>query len=545
MYEPILKTSGLNRYAVNGFKGINETEAAADNELVYTENVTGAFPSVSTRPHIKQLDTVGADIKRIAGLEKSGEGYLFTGIAEDENGVRFFYRNSPVPFEGLYAYTLKAESVCIMGTKIMIFPDKVYFDEAAPDSGLCDMTRSESISSAQFYSSLSEDGVITNYISGGDFSQFRRGESVVIRGCTADENNVVRADEAVGDDIVSAIVEKIESGRMYLLCYTASGEDKAFVNATSGCTVSADIPDMNRVCCQNNRLWGTSSDGSTIYASKLGDPFDFNSFAGISTDSWWGKVADRGEFTGIYPYQNHVYAFKRDCIHEIYGDKPSNFKMPYTVKCGAVDGDSITELDGVMYFASGDGVYAYNGGVPTKISHKLTARPKTSCAAAYDGKLFCVLDGVMYMYDTERGHWYRIGERKTEQCFVCADGLFFVSDGTLERWDDGAEQVKWCVQTKEFFRNDAKKNGCVNVWLKLALGASSCAAVYTSADGGEFRRWGIVRGDSRTCRVPVRFRKCDTFAIRVEGSGDAKLYGIEFENYGGGYAVAEKADDVV
>lgn len=545
MYEPILKTSGLNRYAVNGFKGINETDSAADNELVYTENVTGSFPSVSTRPHIKRLDTTGADIKRAARLEKIGEGYLFTGIAEDESGVRFFYRNSPVPFEGLYSYTLTAESVCIMGTKIMIFPDKVYFDEDSPENGLRDMTRSESISSAQFYSSVSEDGVITNYISGGSFSQFRRGESVVIRGCTTEENNVVRADEAVGDDIVSAIVEKIENGKMYLLCYTASGEDKSFVNAASGCTVSADIPDMNRVCCQSNRLWGTSSDGSTIYASKLGDPFDFNSFAGISTDSWWGKVADTGEFTGIYPYQNHVYAFKKDCIHEIYGDKPSNFKMPYTVKCGAVDGDSITELDGVMYFASSDGVYEYNGGIPTKISHKLTARPEKSCAAAYDGKLFCVLDGVTYMYETERGHWYRIGARKTEQCFVCADGLFFVSDGTLERWDDGTEQIKWCVQTKEFFRNDAKKNSCVNVWLKLALGESSCAAVYTSADGGEFRRWGIVRGDARTCRVPVRFRKCDTFSIRIEGTGDAKLYGIEFENYGGGYAIAEKADDVM
>ena len=61
-----------------------------------------------------------------------------------------FYRNSPVPFEGLYSYTLTAESVCIMGTKIMIFPDKVYFDEDSPENGLRDMTRSESISSAPF-----------------------------------------------------------------------------------------------------------------------------------------------------------------------------------------------------------------------------------------------------------------------------------------------------------------------------------------------------------------------------------------------------------
>ena len=370
---------------------------------------------------------------------------------------------------------------------------------------------------------------------------FRRGESVVIRGCAAEKNNVVRADKAAGSDIVSAIVESIEDDRMYLLCYTASGEDAAFDEVTSSCTVGADIPDMNRVCCQNNRLWGTSEDGTMVYASKLGDPLDFNSFAGISTDSWWSIVASEGEFTGIYPYQNHVYAFKRDCIHEIYGDKPSNFKIPYSVKCGTVDGDSITELGGVMYFAAADGVYAYNGGIPTKISQKIMVQPESAKATAWGERVFMSFDGVMYVYDTERSGWYRIGDRANEQCYTDGNGLFFVADGVLERWDTGREMVRWCVQTKEFFREDSEKNGCVNIWLKLALSEGACVAVYTSADGGGFKRWGVVRGDSGTRRVPVRFRRCDTFSIRLEGMGDAKLYGIEFENYSGGYDVPKKS----
>lgn len=540
MYEPIMNASRLPRYSINGFKGVNETESASDSELKFAENIVGAYPAAAVRPHIMSLDTIGADIDKIFEVEKKGDTYLFTGMAEDENGRRFFFKNTAAALEGVKSYSLDARSMCRMNGKIFIFPDKVYFDESAPENGLCDMTRSESVTNAVFHSETDSEGVITNYISGGSFSQFRRGESVVISGCSAEENNVVRAgNEASGGDIVSAIIEKISEGRMYLLCYTADGADTAFTNVTSSCTVSAHIPDMSNVCCHNNRIWGTSSDGTAVYASKLGDPFDFNSFAGISTDSWWARVATDGEFTGIYPYQNHIYAFKCGYIHEIYGDKPSNFKMPYSVKCGTVDGESISEIDGIMYFAAADGVYAYNGGVPQKISQKLTARPSASKSAAYDGRLYITLENVMYVYDTERAEWYRLGDMNITDCAVCADGMYFADGGVLKKWDEGAEYVKWCIQTKEFFRTGTQKNGCVNVWLKLSLSDSACAAVYTSVNGGDFRRWGIVRGDARVCRVPVRFRPCDTFAVRIEGVGDAKLYGIEFENYSGGYDIPQ------
>ena len=152
MYEPILRNSALKRYSVNGFSGVNETENAKDNEFVYTENIVGAFPAAAVRPHIKKYDTVAADICRVVALEENGDSYLFTGIAEDEQGVRFFYKNEVQPLDGSYVYNLAAESVCRMGGKILIFPDKVCFDENAPEKGVYDMTRSVSITDAEFYS---------------------------------------------------------------------------------------------------------------------------------------------------------------------------------------------------------------------------------------------------------------------------------------------------------------------------------------------------------------------------------------------------------
>jgi hypothetical protein len=54
-------------------------------------------------------------------------------------------------------------------------------------------------------------------------------------------------------------------------------------------------------------------------------------------------------------------------MFELYGSKPSNFQVQETVKTGAFNADYI-EINSVLYFANRDGIYAYSGGVPRKIS---------------------------------------------------------------------------------------------------------------------------------------------------------------------------------
>ncbi len=61
-------------------------------------------------------------------------------------------------------------------------------------------------------------------------------------------------------------------------------------------TLSRDVPDMDYVCVNENRLWGCR--GDTVYASKLGDPKNFNVFEGLSTDSYAADVGSAGDFTG-------------------------------------------------------------------------------------------------------------------------------------------------------------------------------------------------------------------------------------------------------
>ena len=56
-----------------------------------------------------------------------------------------------------------------------------------------------------------------------------------------------------------------------------------------------------------------------IYACKLGDPWNWNCFAGLSTDSCAVTVGSDGDFTGAASYLDYILFFKADRVHIVQG----------------------------------------------------------------------------------------------------------------------------------------------------------------------------------------------------------------------------------
>ena len=130
---------------------------------------------------------------------------------------------------------------------------------------------------------------------------------------------------------------------------------------------------MDHICVHNNRLWGTAQNGEYLYASKLGDCLNFNSFQGLGDDSWYGMVGTAGGFTGnLRPPLPLWRPLKRDCIHHIYGDGPQNFSIPKQTMGGCLDSRSIAELGGVLYFLSAAGFRPMQAESPTASAHSWT-----------------------------------------------------------------------------------------------------------------------------------------------------------------------------
>ncbi|MCQ4771898.1 hypothetical protein NE579_15845, partial [Intestinimonas massiliensis] len=92
--------------------------------------------------------------------------------------------------------------------------------------------------------------------------------------------------------------------------YSITFQDVAFTSetATGGVMVRRKIPDLEYICESENRLWGC--EGHNIHASALGDPTNFFTFAGVSTDSYSVAVGSDGDFTGCAAYSGDVLFFK-------------------------------------------------------------------------------------------------------------------------------------------------------------------------------------------------------------------------------------------
>lgn len=184
-------------------------------------------------------------------------------------------------------------------------------------------------------------------------------------------------------------------------------------------TVTRAVPDLKGIMAQNNRLWGYA--GNTIYASKLGDPRNFEYFDGTAEDSWVSEALSTELYSGCTVYQDYPTYFTESGVWRVYGDKPENYSIRQAGSMGVrLDSSrSIAEAGGSLFWLSPWGVCAWRGGdEPTVISEPLGAsRRFVSGRAAGDGVRYYICmsydtgDAVthfrIYVYDTRRRFWHR------------------------------------------------------------------------------------------------------------------------------------------
>ncbi len=533
------------------FGGLDLRDKASTESLAYSQNLSAdAYPAIVPRKARKQV--VHAEgITAICAPEYTGEEIsAFTGVKNQ----RFYYQGTLIDGVPL---SEGEKSIADFNGKICIFPDKVYYDYLPdPDTGevsqsLSAMEKSLTVSGVTFYSSYDElTGAYTAYLSktDGGFDRFQTGESIVIDGCTKPQNNTCilqgNKDFAASDAIVSAVVESATAHRLELLLFTKQGGYASFENMKESgtITVRVSIPDMDHVCVHNNRLWGTAQNGEYLYASKLGDCFNFFSFQGLSEDSWYGRIGTPGGFTGICSYRSAVVAFKRNYIHHVYGDAPKNFSIPKQTVGGCIDGRSIAELGGILYYLSGIGFCAYSGGEPYKVSLPLADTVYTKAAAGTDGQRYYAAayqsDGTcdVLVYDPAYRVWYREDDTPFLG-FVSYDGrLYGGTANGVWSFGNGKEAVAWSFTTQRMTYDAMEHKGPNSLWIRLEAEEETAVTVEISHDGGDFITVANLppRSGFGVRRIPIRFQLCDSAQLRISGTGRAVIHDLELMTYQGG-----------
>ena len=304
---------------------------------------------------------------------------------------------------------------------------------------------------------------------------------------------------------------------------------------------------MDFLCENENRLWGCK--GDTIYASKLGDPFNWNVFDGLSTDSYAVDVGSAGDFTACVSYLGYPVFFKEENIYKVYGDRPSNFQVMGSASLGVEKGSHLSPAIAgeVLFYLSRAGVVSYSGGIPQIISAPFGTERYKNAVGGSDGVKYYVSmehDGefTLFVYDTRYGLWHKEDHLQAigfgwdqDLYFLSSDGTLWLNGNAREVPEDAVSEgaVESAAEFADFVENSPNKKGTGKIQLRAELnaGATLKIEIQFDSDGS----WELVSqletAVKRSFYLPIIPRRSDHYRLKLTGSGDWKIYSMVRENY--------------
>ena len=480
------------------FGGLNRTDLAKEGELTDCAGLTGErAPYLSPRYSDLLAHTFGVP----RGLT-AANGRLY--VAADTDLWEF---DGSVATRVMTGLTETKKSFAFIGGALCVFPDKKYYRAATGESG--------SLEHVETFTGFTLTESALTRADGISFG-FRVNDGVVLSGSGLAESNRV-----------SAVVGEVDGATL-----TFSGTVFTAQSSESGeVTVSRLLPDLDFVCEHDNRLWGAA--GNRVYASWLGDPTNFTAYdTSHAQASFFADVGTDGPFTGIASCPSYVAFLKENCIHKLYGSKPSNFRLTVSRVGGCEEGSGASAVvanDNVVYNGA-DGVYAYNGGEPEYLSAK-TRRLGSDAVGVCLGGVYYVAatEGDvrrLFTYDLRRGVWLCDGEKDVFAMAVFEGSVWYLdSEGRLYELGAGETVCDWSATLAPFVE-DAETRRYLRVLLKIWLAEG--ASVKVTADNGGGRQSVYLRRADEDCRyeLPLPFFAGGSLKVSLSGSGKCLIKGV-------------------
>lgn len=452
--------------------------------------------------------------------------------------------------KGAVAFTMtKAD-----GTSIT-WHDAEYYKENEPKNGdyMVSVVNGKATLKVYSASTASWSGVTDTRIkinAEGIDKEFEKGDGVTIAFDNREANwdyakNIFLGDEFGGSWLSTntTILEKEENS------ITITGildENKHFSNLTL--VVMRKVPDMEFVIECNNRLWGCSRDGHEIYCCKLGDVKNWNSFEGLSTDSWAVTIGSDGKFTGAITYMGNPIFFKEDSLIKIYVSGTGAHQVKETKLRGVQEGSekSLAIVNETLFYKSTTGVMAYTGNMPVSVSDDLgEVRYYDAVASNIDDRYYISMKDKegkshLFVYDTKTNIWCR--EDDTEVMYFCRDedDLYYIDAkdnkmksvyGTLlveSEENDTEGKFDWMAESGNigYASPDNKYISQINIRIALEFGTNVDFYIQYDSSGEWEHKFNMAGKGTRTFSVPVIPKRCDHFKYKIAGKGGCKIYSI-------------------
>ena len=203
------------------------------------------------------------------------------------------------------------------------------------------------------------------------------------------------------------------------------------------------VPDLDYLTECDNRVWGCSSGENVIYACKLGDPTNWFSYRKHRPPTAMAvTVGSDGSFTGAATCMGSVLFFKENTLHKLCGSKPSDFQLS-SLRCRGVAkyaAESLCVINETLYYLSPEGVMAWDGSLPVKVSGMLDpsglAGAQRAAGGWLDGRYYLYLardsGARLLVYDTEKGLWHQEDPGPSGQLELLSSGRqLYLWDGAV------------------------------------------------------------------------------------------------------------------
>lgn len=603
--------AATSRTLLRAFGGLNETYSCTEAEAGSSKNFSSRdFPALSTRIPRRRLRSV---------VQMNGI-YHLNGLLVAA-GKNLIYNSDETPQEAEFFWNAVADSkkkMVGMGTKVIIFPDKIAFDMrdrsvtklgAVWDSGGADVVLTPCDASGKTYTvsgkgtkepenpadgqlflkvnniqkPYSSESVLEVYNeasgnwsaiemkwcrieAGGIGKDFAIWDTVTVSGVEDGDDlhwKELKGDRIVtarGDDWVQVQAEPggdyfygtLTKGREMLRWTGIDGKGATMEGNTDAFRLERRVPDLDYLTECDNRLWGCSKAENAIYGCKLGDPTNWFSYRGIAADSYAVTVGSDGPFTGAATCMGYALFFKENALHKLYGSKPSDFQLS-SLRCRGVArnaGRSLCVLNETLYYLSADGVMAWDGSLPTKVSTALDAarlsNVQRALGGALDGRYYlCLSRGSgeentarLLVYDTERGLWQEEDLRAEEmagtggQLYLWDGQALWAADPSREpdgQNTDGVEKsIPFALTTGDIGMDAPEEQYLSRLTLRLDAEVPSRLEVSVSYDGGPWEKLAekTVEAKRQSIDLPFVPRRCGTLRLCLEGAGQITLRGL-------------------
>lgn len=542
------------------FKGLNKRSAIEDGEMSDMWNLTSdSYPLLMPRKPRGEVDLpdgIKRPIRFVRRYDKLGL------IALDENDdVYFYYDGEKITELG----TLSAATQAVAINNIMcFFPEKICID--ITKQGVQDGTARSLEESVTIPSSNAVTVTITDdnaQIALSASHNFRYDDAINIAGTLIykDANNVTRTKECTASCAIEGVSgNTLICPRETFIELTGDGA----TNITFYGSISRTMPTLDLVVEWNNRLWGCSSADNTVYASKLGDPTNWQYFQGTGLDSYYAQQGTDEIFTGIAEYSGHIIFFKPNSMCRIYGTAPSNYQVTNTKAYGVEEGStaSVLTINDTVFYKSAIGIMAYQGGVPVCISEKFNRKFKNVVAGTEGIKYYasCLIEekngyeGRLLVFDIDKGFWHKEDDlRFTGTCksgnkvyyttasaeiLVCNTNIYCARDlmvssalveGTAgvinpDTPTEAYEDIEWMAQFGPFDEYLEEHKIYSKLALRLKANGESSAKIYISLDEGEWEQ--VENYDHISTKgefIPIVPRRCDRYSVKIEGKGNCEM----------------------